>query len=519
MKKIFPILYFLLVFIAAPLSAQVLNVSRITQSQTEWCWAGTSACILEFYGKKIPQCQIAEYARTSETFSDISFGNQDCCVSPTSCNMWNNLYGGPGSIADILIHFSNLGSNTVTTELTLAEITTLMENNRPFVMRWGWTSGGGHFLVGHGISGENIYYMNPWPGEGKKIGTYSWMKSTSDHTWTHSTTLYPTARPPADAGAISGPASVCQGQSRITYRVPPIYRALSYIWTLPEGFSGASQTDSISVSFNQNAKSGNITVAGQNNLGTGVGNIFPVTVNPLPEAAGAISGPALVCQRQRNVTYQVPVIKNATSYSWTVNADATGSSTGNSITLDFGLNTGEGTIRVKGLNDCGEGPEYQLNIKLSVIPDPPVITQKGNDLTSSSFMGNQWYNANGPIPGATSQIYTITETGDYYVVVTIDGCISDPSETLTVVLNGVGEVIAGEKFRIYPNPTDGIINIESSGSSEPVLFHLLNSLGQVVHQSTLINSVTVNLSSFPKGLYLLRFFGGKGSQVRRLVIQ
>lgn len=61
--------------------------------------------------------------------------------------------------------------------------------NKPFVIRFGWTSGGGHIMVGTGYelwNGDSyVTYMNPWPGEGDSEGLYDWMVSANDHQWTH----------------------------------------------------------------------------------------------------------------------------------------------------------------------------------------------------------------------------------------------------------------------------------------------------------------------------------------------
>jgi hypothetical protein len=517
MKKAALIINIILVMVFSPLSAQILNVSRITQSQNQWCWAGCSACVLEFYGKLVTQCQIAEYTRTVEQFSDISFGNSNCCSSPASCNNWNYNWGGPGSIEDILVHFANIPNNKIGSFISLSDITTSIQANRLFIIRWAWTTGGGHFVVGHGIAGENIYYMNPWPGEGKKIATYDWIKTATDHSWTHTNTFTVSAQPPADAGPITGITTVCQGQTFVKYKVPVIARALTYEWTLPEGATGLSKTDSIAVSYGEDAVPGVISVTGQNNLGNGTTSTLAVTVHPLPAAAGAISGKALVCLRQKKVTYTVPEIENASSYVWTVQADATGSSNSNSISLDFGINSGVGTITVKGKNDCGEGAGYTLSIKLSEIPETPSITQHGNDLTSSSPFGNQWYNSSGPIVGATLQNYTITASDDYYVVVTIDGCTSDPSETLTLVLNGIDVTKSLSRLMIYPNPVTDRLVIESGGIRQPVTYTILNSLGQSIFQSILINSSTVDMTDFPPGIYMIKFESGKELTTKKFI--
>jgi hypothetical protein len=66
-------------------------------------------------------------------------------------------------------------------------------------MRFGWTSGGGHFLDGFGYdtSSQHLYYMDPWPGNGYTMSLYSWVVSASDHDWTH--TLQITTNPAACA--------------------------------------------------------------------------------------------------------------------------------------------------------------------------------------------------------------------------------------------------------------------------------------------------------------------------------
>ncbi len=170
---------------------QVLNVSNAEQQYDQWCWAGSTKCVLDYYGFSTPQqCDIAEYVRTTATFHN--FGNTDCCTNALQgCNYWNYNYGAAGSMQDILVHFGNLQNTGIATSLTQAEITTQIQQNKLFIIRWGWSGGGGHFIVGHGINGNNIYFMNPWFGEGLHIGTYSFMlsgvdnTSTSVHTWTH----------------------------------------------------------------------------------------------------------------------------------------------------------------------------------------------------------------------------------------------------------------------------------------------------------------------------------------------
>lgn len=88
---------------------------------------------------------------------------------------------------------------------------------------------------------------------------------------------------PSDAGIISGATTVCQGESSVTYTVPAITNATSYVWTLPNGATGTSTTRSITVNYGTSATSGNITVKGKNTCGEGAGFDLYITVNSIPD--------------------------------------------------------------------------------------------------------------------------------------------------------------------------------------------------------------------------------------------
>ena len=86
---------------------------------------------------------------------------------------------------------------------------------------------------------------------------------------------------PANAGIITGPTTVCQGQNSIVYKVPPIAYATSYIWTLPNGVIDTTLTDSITINYGTSSISGNIKVKGNNSIGFGISSTLAITVNHL----------------------------------------------------------------------------------------------------------------------------------------------------------------------------------------------------------------------------------------------
>jgi predicted phage tail protein len=191
-------------------STLILGVPVKIQEHSQWCWAGSSQAVLAYYGTPVDQCVIAGFAS----------GRSDCCASfgfydeSHPCNYWNYMWGASawgvpnGSLQGILTHWG------VTSEVRygpLSQSTVMAElgAQRPFVMRFGWTGGGGHFLIGYGHEQDATYldYMDPWPGNGATRSLYTWVVAASDHQWTHTLQLTTTPvfeMPGAPAGLTAG---------------------------------------------------------------------------------------------------------------------------------------------------------------------------------------------------------------------------------------------------------------------------------------------------------------------------
>ncbi len=312
---------------------------------------------------------------------------------------------------------------------------------------------------------------------------------------------------PVNAGIISGNTTVCQGQTNLTYTVPKITNATSYLWTLPTGATGTSTTNSITIDYGTSAVSGDITVKGQNSCGDGTTSSFAVTVNPLPANAGIISGNTTVCQGENSVTYNIAEINDAISYFWTLPSGVTGTSTTNNITVDYGISALSGDITVKGQNSCGDGAISSLSIVVNTKPATPVITRNanGNILHSDAVNGNQWYKQDTLINGATNQDYTVSSTGDYYVIVTDNGCSSAQSNLMNVVIIGIESLTYNKSIKVYPNPVSNELIIEIEDGTYKRDFEILNSLGQLVYKGSVIERTVVQTTNFSRGIYLIKF--------------
>jgi hypothetical protein len=162
----------------------LLGVPETAQEHSQWCWAGSSKAVLDYYGSSVKQCDIANWA----------WGKNDCCSSAafkwsSECNQPNNMFPTSdfhGSLQDILDHWG-VASTLLYTSLPQPDFIAQIDSGRPFVMRFGWTGGGGHFLDGYGYHESGMYmdYMDPWPGNGYTRSLYSWVVSADDHDWTH----------------------------------------------------------------------------------------------------------------------------------------------------------------------------------------------------------------------------------------------------------------------------------------------------------------------------------------------
>jgi hypothetical protein len=229
---------------------------------------------------------------------------------------------------------------------------------------------------------------------------------------------------PGAGSAINGLTNVCPGVNNALYVTPAIADANTYTWSLPGNTTGTSNTDSIYVSFSDTAQSGNITVYGNNQCGSGTPVSLYITIgNYAPSAAGAITGNNNVCKGQNNVTYSIPPVPNANSYVWTLPNGATGTSTTNSITVNYGLTAVSGNVTVKGTNSCGDGAASTLSIavnsslpvSVTIAANPGDTICVGTNVTFTATPVNggslptyQWTKNGNNIPGATNATYSST---------------------------------------------------------------------------------------------------------------
>jgi len=152
-------------------------------------------------------------------------------------------------------------------------------------------------------------------------------------------------------------------------------------------------------------------------------------------------------------------------------------------------------------------------------PPLPWISMIGNLLETNSGGTYEWYYSSSPtgpfalVAGQTGQTLHPATTGYYYAIKdSTVNCYSLPSDTLYIALLAVHNVYAAN-FRLYPNPTNGILNIDLGNQSMDMKVDIYNALGQGLRHDEITNQTNyqVDLSYLPEGDYFVVLRGLDGS--------
>jgi len=152
------------------------------------------------------------------------------------------------------------------------------------------------------------------------------------------------------------------------------------------------------------------------------GNSPAIIIKRVPEAHLTISGSTAVCLGTS--TYNAnPLDANATTYIWSL-ADGGTLDTirGTSVNVTWNK-AGNFTIKMKASNQCGEGAERTLAVKVfAAAPSAtPVITASGKNLIVSNYPqadldnGYRWYKDGTLVPSLTAYSVAPTQDGRYTV--------------------------------------------------------------------------------------------------------
>lgn len=214
-------------------------------------------------------------------------------------------------------------------------------------------------------------------------------------------------------GSITGLDKLCSVNGA-TYSVGSVNGATNYSWSLPNGMSGTSNTNSIAVSISQSAfSSGNISVTAY----AGCGSTSPKVkfVSAQTGTPGSISGQAVnVCGNSIKV-YSIAAVANASLYNWTAPTGAVIegslnnmlSTTSNSIVVTFPPNFKTGQISVNSSNGCFSSGNRSITVIQSPTGSSPGVISGSTNVCS--ILGTTLFATYSisPVNGVSSYSWTV----------------------------------------------------------------------------------------------------------------
>ena len=171
-------------------------------------------------------------------------------------------------------------------------------------------------------------------------------------------------------GWIDGPYNVCFGQSNVVYTVPFVNSATKYIWTLPEGAIGVSDSNSIAVNFGTTT-AGSISVKAYTLCGVSIdSSTMDIFVNYKPDKPDHINGADILCAGQLAYYQSNFYGWDVSNYSWTFPQGVSITEGGQDwVGVNYSLDAVSGYVTIRGHNDCGFSDSLSIFITVNHVPD------------------------------------------------------------------------------------------------------------------------------------------------------
>jgi hypothetical protein len=396
------------------------------------------------------------------------------------------------------------------------------------------------------------------PGSGDiSNGTVTLTLTASDGTNTISDDLILTIQP-APSVILDNSATVCYFD---TYTVQN---------AIAENYSQLLWSTSGDGTFDDNSILSPVYTPGENDITFGIVTLTLTATGLIPcnDASGSTilnilhipaqteipTGPAELCENNENTVYTTTSVEDATSYQWILSGSSSaGTVTGTDTiaTVDWNSDfSGFAELQVHAQNDCGVGlPSQSLVIWVAPLPEqsgtpvgPDTVCSfpqpSISDFITSGSVNADFYewelspSEAGTISG-TGTVGTVTWNlwnGNAYIEVQgINACgegtYSDEHLVVVDVCEGIGDLKDISNISIFPNPNNGIFNINmNAGHSTGVILKVYTPLGKVIYQKneTLISGRTlteIDLSDQANGVYFLSVSDGTNQIMKEIVIR
>jgi hypothetical protein len=280
----------------------------------------------------------------------------------------------------------------------------------------------------------------------------------------------------------------------------------------------ASTSNSITTTVPLMATSGKITVTLVDQTAESATDF--IVNGPAISSFSPTSGPVGTTVTLTGTNFSTTPEINIVRFNGLLTAVTASTSTSITTTVPVGAASGLITLRVGAINTTSSS---NFTVTLCSNPPKPTISASGINteapvLTSSSSTGNQWYLNNAAISGATNNTLTASQPGIYKVRVSVaGGCVSEFSDDYALIVTGDSGHQATDLLKVYPNPADDRLFIETSMPGIKTLL-LVDGFGRTITQYEFEGSGTeVNVSDYRTGVYYYMLSGSGGAVTGKFV--
>ncbi|MFH1321078.1 MAG: PKD domain-containing protein [Bacteroidota bacterium] len=425
-------------------------------------------------------------------------------------HIWNDGGGIPG--ADLITPV------IVFPEATLAEPNRITRVDlRPYSAQLSNLSG--DIFIGFTVPSGEVWISQTTPGIA--IRTFAdtggvWVNITDDYHF-RAITDSVAGVPPIVADFTTNDTIICSGTA-VTFNDISTGTPASWDWSFPGAVPDTSSVQNPTVTYSTPGIYSVTLIVTNANGSDALTKTNFMTIAPQPPTPTITpSGLTNICQGD---------ILTLISSSTNSNLWSSGETTQTIYVITFGTYT----VTVTDSNGCSSSSSA-TSVIVNPNPLPPDITQNGNVLTSSAATGNQWYLNTVLLPGDTSQILTITQSGDYTVVVVDSNGCSAMSNVFSATYTGINEFqVYDYSVQVYPNPGRGEFILEIYELRPPAggyKLRIYDVLGREIKRSNIVNLTSpagrqeskIDLFGYPAGIYNLQLITDRNIVNKKIVIE
>jgi hypothetical protein len=172
------------------------------------------------------------------------------------------------------------------------------------------------------------------------------------------------------------------------------------------------------------------------------------------------------------------------------------------------------------------GQASSLYIKFSSSGTPYVVFKDGGKSKKAVLMkynGTNWVSVGDPLSlGEASYTSLAFSSGENpYVAYRDEASMRRTTVMKYGTITGLQEIAGNEKIQIYPNPNNGIFNIEYPNVVANNYIEVINLTGQMIYsESPSSENITrIDLTGKPKGIYLVKIKQGAEIFQKKIIVR